>query len=152
MENVIHPNARRTQAKRAAEKAKLLEALRKSPIIQIACQQACIQSRSSYYRWRSEDPEFAKACDNAIGEGVELVSDLAESKLIQAIKEQNYSAISFWLRHRHPAYAEKLQIQAKVEAIDKPLTTEQVTVIRHAIELARLPSSYEHSPPPSPAE
>jgi len=152
MENPLHPNARRTQAKRDAEKARLVDALKKSPIIQIACQQAGIQSRSSYYRWRHEDSVFAKACDDAIGEGVELVSDLAESKLIQAIKEQNYSAISFWLRHRHPAYAEKLHIQAKVETVDKPLTPEQEAAVRRAIELARLPPPYEQPPPPNPAE
>lgn len=142
METPSHPNARRTQAKRGAEKARLIEAFRKTPIVQLACQQAGIQSRSSYYRWRHEDAEFAKACDDSIGEGVELVSDLAESKLIQAIKEQNYSAISFWLRHRHPAYAEKLHIQAKVE-VDKPLTPEQEAAIRRAIELARLPPPHD---------
>ena len=152
MENpTLHPNALRTQAKRDAEKVRLVEAFRKTPIVQLACQSAGVQSRSSYYRWRKEDPEFAKACDDAIGEGVELVSDLAESKLIQAIKEQNYSAISFWLRHRHPAYADKLNIQAKVE-VDKPLTSEQEAVIRRAIELARLPPPYDQSKPSTPAE
>ncbi len=152
METPLHPNARRTEAKREAEKTKLLNALRMTPIIQIACQQAGIQSRSSYYRWRREDPDFAKACDDAIGEGVELVSDLAESKLIQAIKDQNYSAISFWLRHRHPAYAEKLRIEAKVESVDKPLTPEQEAAIRRAVELARVPPQYDQPNPSSATE
>src|SRR5690606_31915769 len=123
-------------ARQEIQKAKVLDALAKSAIVQLACQQAGI-GRATYYRWRNDDQVFAKDCDDAIAEGVSLVSDMAESKLIQAIKDQNYSAISFWLRHRHPAYAAKLQIQAKVESIDKPLTPEQEEAIKRAIELAR---------------
>ena len=122
-------------AKREPKKSKLIEALRKAAIVQLACQQAGV-SRATYYRWRKENEKFALACDQAIAEGVSLVSDLAESKLITAIKEQNYSAIAFWLRHRHPAYNEKINIQAKVETTEKPLTPEQQAAIKRAIELA----------------
>lgn len=135
--------ARRAVAKRGAEKAKFLEALKKTPIIQLASQQSGLPSRATYYRWRKEDPEFAKAADEAIAEGVELVSDLAETKLIAAIKDGDFNAIRFWLKNRDPDYAEKLQIQAKVEAIDKPLTPEQEAVVRRAIELAQIkPTHY----------
>lgn len=113
------------------QKSALIEQLRRTPIIQVACEKTGI-GRASYYRWRKDDPDFAKACDEAMAEGVELVSDLAESKLIGAIKEQNHSAISFWLRHRHPAYAQKLQIQAKVET-EAPLTPEQEELVRRAL-------------------
>ncbi len=100
--------ARRMAAKREAEKAKFREALRKTPIIQLASQQSGIPSRATYYRWRKDDPEFAKDCDEAIGEGVELVSDLAETKLISAIKDGDFNAIRFWLKNRDPDYAVKL--------------------------------------------
>ena len=145
MENQLKPSSP-INARQETEKAKLLDALRKSAIVQLACQQAGI-GRATYYRWRKEDEEFAKACDEASAEGVSLVSDLAESKLINAIKEQNYHAIAFWLRHRHPAYAEKLQIQAKVETADKPLTPEQESAIRKAVELARVQPLYEPTEP-----
>jgi hypothetical protein len=114
-----------------AEKTALIEQLRRTPIVQVACEKAGI-GRASYYRWRKDDEDFAKACDEAMREGVELVSDLAESKLINGIKEQNHGAISFWLRHRHPAYAEKLQIRAKVET-DTALTPEQEELVRRAL-------------------
>lgn len=113
------------------EKAALIEQLRRTPIVQVACEKTGI-GRASYYRWRKDDPDFAKACDEAMDEGVGLVSDLAESKLINAIKEQNHGAISFWLRHRHPAYAQKLQIQAKVET-EASLTPEQEELVRRAL-------------------
>ncbi|MCC7004842.1 hypothetical protein IT397_02915 [Candidatus Nomurabacteria bacterium] len=129
-------------SRKEGQKAKILDALAKSAIVQLACQQAGI-GRATYYRWRNEDQDFAKSCDGAIEEGVSLISDMAESKLIQAIKDQNYSAISFWLRHRHPAYAAKLQIQAKVESLDKPLTPEQEEAIKRAVQLARINNTYE---------
>lgn len=122
------------EKRQEAQKTQLIEQIRRTPIIQVACEKTGI-GRASYYRWRQDDADFAKACDEALSEGIELVSDLAESKLISAIKEQNQSAISFWLRHRHPAYAQKLQIQAKVET-DVPLTPEQETVIRKALQYA----------------
>lgn len=141
--------ARRTVAKREAEKTRFLEALKKTPIIQLASQQSGLPSRATYYRWRKEDSEFAKAADDAITEGVELVSDLAETKLIAAIKDGDFNAIRFWLKNRDPDYAEKLQIQAKVESTDKSLTPEQEAIIRHAIELAELKSSYGEQQTPS---
>jgi hypothetical protein len=125
-------------ARQADERIKLLDALRKSPIVQIACQQAEV-ARATYYRWRKEDPDFAAACDDALSEGAELVSDMAESKLISAIKDQNFSAISFWLRNRHPAYADRLRIQAKIDQ-DRPLTPEQEELVRRSIELATAPN------------
>ena len=115
-----------------SQKTLLIEQLRRTPIIQVACEKTGV-SRASYYRWRTNDPDFVKAGDVAMAEGVELGSDLAESKLISSIKEQNHGAISFWLRHRHPAYAEKLQIQAKVEA-DISLSPEQAELVRRALK------------------
>jgi hypothetical protein len=150
MEN--HPTKSNTVSSRqASERLKLLDALRKSPIVQIACQQSGI-ARATYYRWRKDDADFAAACDDALSEGTELVSDMAESKLISAIKEQNFSAISFWLRNRHPAYADRLRIQAKVEG-DQPLTPEQEELVRRSIELAarttpQLPEHYEQPTEP----
>jgi predicted DNA binding protein len=142
----------RAVAKREAEKTRFLEALKKTPIVQLASQQSGLPSRATYYRWRKEDSEFAKAADDAIGEGVELVSDLAETKLIAAIKDGDFNAIRFWLKNRDPDYAEKLQIQAKVESTDKSLTPEQEAVIRRAIELAQLKPSYgQHETPALPS-
>ena len=63
-------------------KAKLLEMLMETPLIEPACQKAGV-SRSTYYRWRKEDSVFRKKADNVIGQGRLLVNDLAESKLMK---------------------------------------------------------------------
>lgn len=95
-------------------KGLFLEQLKKTPIIQIACEKLGI-SRASFYRWKAEDPEFAKGTDEATLEGYLLVNDLAESQLITAVKDRNLSAVTYWLRHHHPVYANRLELNAKIK-------------------------------------
>src|SRR5688572_4418894 len=87
----------------------LLEQLRKTPIVQIACEKTGI-SRMTYYRWKKEDENFSREADEAMGEGNLLINDLAESQLVAAIKDRNMTAIMNWLRHHHPAYTDKLEV------------------------------------------
>lgn len=104
------------------DKKRFLEALRDNHIVLAACRKVDV-SKTSYYRWRQEDPEFAKAADEAIAEGIELVNDAAESNIITAIKNKDKEASKFWLKSRHPAYAAKVRIEsAQPEA---PLTPEE---------------------------
>ena len=99
-------------------KAAFLEQLRKTPILQIACEKMGVH-RMSIYRWRQEDPEFAKAVDDAMHEGRLLVNDLAESQLIGAIKDRNMAAIIAWLKHNHPSYKTRVEIEGEVTTIQE---------------------------------
>ena len=45
-----------------------IEQLKKTPVVQIACEKLAI-SRASFYRWKVYDPAFAKAVDEAALEG-----------------------------------------------------------------------------------
>lgn len=133
---MANPVNEKISLRQSEDQAKLIAALRKSPIVQIACQQANV-SRATYYRWRKENTGFAKSCDEAINEGDELVNDMAESKLITAIKEQNFNAISFWLRKRSPRFRDRLEVTALNLPKDE-LTPEQEAVVREALRLASL--------------
>lgn len=117
-------------------KESILEQLRKTPIIQIACEKLSI-SRMSFYRWKKEDKEFAKKIDEALLDGQLLVNDLAESQLISAIKDRNMNAVMSWLKHHHPAYRAKLQIEGTVNTVQE-LSDEQKELVRKALELANL--------------
>jgi predicted DNA binding protein len=110
-----------------------LDELRKVPIIQVACEKTGL-SRNSVYRWRKKDKSFAKKMDEALAEGVELVNDMSESQLLTLIKDKNYPAISFWLRHRHTSYREKIEVTTKNED-GEHLTSEQKKIIRNALNL-----------------
>lgn len=118
-------------------KAQLLDELKKSPIIQVVCQKAGV-ARSTYYRWRAEDPAFAEAADQALTESTALMNDVAESQLISAIKEKNLTAIIFWLKNRHSAYATRVEISGHLKHENEALTPEQETIVQEALRLAGL--------------
>ena len=114
------------------EKEKMLKHLRKTPIIQVACNQVAV-SRATYYRWRREDKKFQKAADKAMKEGELLINDMGESQIISLIKEKDWRAISFWLKHHHSRYTNRIEVDAKINQIDEKLTPRQEAIVRKAL-------------------
>ncbi len=112
--------------------------LTKVPIVQVACEKTGI-SRNSVYKWRKTDPSFLKKMDTAIAEGVALVNDMSESQLLTLIKEKNYPAISFWLRHRNDNYKDKIEVTTKQD--NEQLSPSQQKVVRNALKLAAITKS-----------
>lgn len=120
----------------ATDKQLLLEQLRKTPIVEIACSKAEV-GRSSYYRWRKEDLQFAKDADEALRDGSLLMNDLAEGYLVSAIKDKNVSAITLWLRSHHPSYKTRIEIEGSINTIQE-LSPEEKEMVRKAFELANI--------------
>lgn len=121
---------------KAKNKTLIIEGLKKTPIIQLVCEKNGI-ARSSFYRWRKEDKEFAENVDKAIIQGNHLINDMAESQLISAIKDKNMTGIIFWLKNHHRTYADKLRLSGKIKTENK-LTPEQELEIKRALKLASL--------------
>jgi predicted ArsR family transcriptional regulator len=121
----------------ALDKKKLLVKLRTTPIVEVACKQTGVP-RSTYYRWRKDDEDFANECDEAIEHSAGLINDMAESQLISAIKDKNMSAIFFWLKHHHKSYKTRIEVDAKLQTIQQELTSEQTEVVARALRLAGL--------------
>lgn len=121
--------------KKIKSQNQFFDELRKIPIIQVACEKTGL-SRQSIYRWRKEDKKFSKKMDESITQGVAFINDMSESQLLTMIKEKNYSAISFWLKHRNDNYKNKLEITTK-ENVEE-LTSEQKIIIRKALRLSKL--------------
>ncbi len=119
--------------KKLKKKEEFLEKLRKIPIVLVACEKSGL-SRNTVYRWRKEDEKFKKEMEQALRDGEELVNDMSESQLLTMIKEKNWSAISFWLKHHHSAYRNRLEVSTA--NIQEELTTEEETIIREALRLA----------------
>ncbi len=115
-----------------------LNELQKVPIVQVACEKTGL-SRNSVYRWRKDDKEFLKKMDIALSEGVALVNDMSESQLLTLIKEKNYPAISFWLRHRNDNYKNKLEITTEDD--NEELTPSQAKIVKQALKLAKITKS-----------
>jgi hypothetical protein len=129
---------------RIVENKKLvIDRLKINPIIQIACKKAGI-SRATYYRWKKDDPEFVKEANKALREGSELISDMAESQLINQIRDKNMTAIIFWLKHHRQAYETRLKVKVNSDH-EESLTKEQQDLIERALAIANLRIKNEES-------
>lgn len=74
------------------------------PILEAVCKKVEV-SRSTVYRWRDEDPEFAKAFNEAMEAGTDVLDDVAESKLLELINRADSGAVFFYLKYRHHRYS-----------------------------------------------
>jgi ACT domain-containing protein len=126
-----------TKRRQAKSKELIIGQMKKTPIVQIACEKAGV-GRATYYRWRKEDKEFTKGADEALFEGSLLINDMAESQLIQAIRNQNLGAIVFWLKHHHANYTTKMEVTARLKSEKEALTPTQEALVEKALKLAAL--------------
>lgn len=123
--------------RQSVQKKELLERLKETPVVEVACRKIGI-ARATYYRWRINDEKFAKEAELALEAGSALVNDMAESQLLTAIKDQNMTAIIYWLNHHHPAYATKIEVTANLKNQNETLTPEQEALVTKALQLASL--------------
>ncbi len=123
--------------RQTALKKELLDKLKETPVVEVVCRKIGI-ARATYYRWRINDEKFSKETDIALNEGAALVNDMAESQLLSAIKDQNMTAIIFWLKHHHSAYATKVEVTANLKNQNETLTPEQEALVTKALQLASL--------------
>jgi len=121
------------EKRQSKNKELLLELLRKTPIVQIACEKIGV-GRATYYRWRKDSPEFTKQSDQALLDGNLLVNDMAESQLMSTIKDKNMTGIMFWLKHHHPAYLTKVEITSGSH--EEKLSPEEQDSVKKALIMA----------------
>lgn len=81
-------------------KKQIVELLEKTPIVLSVCSRVNI-ARSTFYRWKEEDPIFSHSVNEAMESGRSTINDLAINQLIMNIKNGNMTAIIFWLKHNH---------------------------------------------------
>ena len=128
--------------------------LRKGHVIEIVCQQ-CKITRQTLSRWKRESVEFAKVVDEAIAEGKEFLNDISEASLISAVKENNLSAIMYYLKHNHPSYKTRVEVEARI-LNSYQLSDEQKTLVSESLAKAVLPkiskNIKDNGTEPKPAE
>lgn len=86
-------------------KQDFLTHFRKTPVIEMVCNRVGL-ARSSLYRWLKDDKEFYQSYIDAQNEGREHLNDAMELNLIKLAKENNITAIIYYLKHNHPRYSE----------------------------------------------
>jgi ACT domain-containing protein len=118
------------------DKELIISQLKKTPIIQLACEKTGI-GRATFYRWKTKDKSFSKRAEVAIQEGSLLVNDLAESQLLSSIADKNMTAIIFWLKHHHPSYETRVEIKQASSGMEEKLTKRQQEIVREALKLSQ---------------
>ena len=122
------------QKRQIKKKELILEQLRKTPIVQIACDRAGV-GRASYYRWVKNDVKFANASEQALHDGNLLINDMAESQLLSGIKDKNMTAIIYWLKHKHPDYLTRVEISTNNKPKEE-FNPEQEEAVKKALLMA----------------
>ena len=122
------------EARQEREKTLIIERLREVPIVQVACRKAGV-GRATYYRWRQEDSVFARACEDALQEGNELINDMSESQIVSLIQEKKLPAIVLWLKHHSPTYGAKGRTSTR--PIEIELTTEQKKTVKRVLRIGK---------------
>ncbi len=122
--------------KKISHKDTFLNELRHIPIIQVACERSGL-SRNTVYRWRNTDLVFKQEMEKALIEGEALVNDMTESQLLSMIKEKNFSAVSFWLKHRNPRYRTRVELEGSIKTVQE-LSPEQKEMVKKALLTANV--------------
>ncbi|MEY4440450.1 MAG: hypothetical protein RLY49_76 [Candidatus Parcubacteria bacterium] len=124
-----------TQNQIAKQKALIVENLKKIPVKTIAYTKVGV-TRSTFYRWQSEDKEFEQLCLLAEKEGIENMNDMTEAQLLQMTKDRHWGSVRFWLVHNHPRFMskERIEMQHKKEE-RKALTEQQKALLKETLKL-----------------
>lgn len=115
----------------------VIEQLKKIPIVQIACEKSGV-SRATFYCWSLDDESFKEKSQKALNEGKTLINDMAESQLISSVKDKNFQAIAYWLKHNHPDYSNKIELSGKISTETEKLTPEQEELVKLSLQNAGL--------------
>jgi len=118
-------------------KEKFLNQLKQSPTIETTCQKIGV-SRATVYRWIANSRKFEKQVDDALKQGREFMSDVAENQLFSLIANREMSAIRLYLSTHNPRYSNKLEVSGSISNRDEPLTKQQKKLIREALKLSSL--------------
>lgn len=134
---MANTNLKKVEIKQKKQKELFIEQLKKVPIIQLVSERLDI-SRQTFYRWKRTDKKFSAECDKALEEGCTLINDLAESQLINAMKDKNLTAVMYWLNHRHNSYKNKLEVSGDIKIKKDELTKEEEKNIIRSLKLGSL--------------
>ena len=131
-------NTEKAIKKRQTNLKKLfLEQLKKTPTIEQSAQKIST-TRMTIYRLRKASKQFDFKVEEALREGREFVSDVAETQMFSKIGQVDTSMIRYFLSHNNARYKDKLEISGSINAKDEPLTAAQKKFIKQALNLSSL--------------
>ncbi len=85
----------------------------------------------TYYRWIKQSKPFKKEVEEAMKVGNEVVCDVAETQLLNLVKDGEFGAAKFVLQSLSKKYSTKVEVKHKVA--DQELTEEERQSVQDAI-------------------
>ncbi len=110
-------------------KQKLLEILEEAPNLGAALSRIGI-NRSTFSRWREDDPNFSLDVNHAVERAIEHTADNVELALLSSVREGKVPAQKYYLHHNHPRYMPKRFEEQQAN----PLTEERKQQIYRAMK------------------
>jgi hypothetical protein len=114
-------------------KKKMLDALELSlGIVTSACKAAGVH-RSTHYDWYNSDPQYRKSVDDVTN----ISLDFAETQLFQGMKENNMTAVIFYLKTKGKGrgFIERSEFEIKKSDPDlSELTTDEIRALLNGNE------------------
>jgi len=131
--------SRKNSIKQRQSKLKeaFLDQLKRTPTIETACQKVVV-SRATIYRWIKSNRSFEKKVDEALSEGRNFMSDIAENQLFSLIGDKKIEAIRLYLSTHNYRYSNKIELSGNIDTEEKTLTREEKKKIRAALKLSSL--------------
>jgi len=131
--------SRKNSIKQRQSKLKeaFLDQLKRTPTIETACQKVVV-SRATIYRWIRSNKTFEKKVDEALNEGRNFMSDIAENQLFSLIGDKKIEAIRLYLSTHNSRYSNKIELSGNIDTKEKSLTREEKKQIRAALKLSSL--------------
>ncbi|MCE9585611.1 hypothetical protein K8Q94_03265 [Candidatus Nomurabacteria bacterium] len=123
------------KARQDALKEAFIEQLKRTPVIEQACQKVKL-SRATIYRWVKEKKSFEKAMDAALEEGRNFMCDIAETQLFSLIGDKEFKAIALYLKTHSDRYGDTLEVKGLAE--EEALTKEERKQIKAALKLSSI--------------
>lgn len=117
-------------------KKQFLEQLKKTPTIEQSAQKIGT-SRMTIYRLRKASKKFDQRVEEALHEGREFVSDIAETQMFSLISQGKSEMIKYYLSHNNARYKDKLEISGGLDVKEEPPTAIQKKFIKQAFKLSR---------------
>ena len=86
----------------------IISFLERTPIMESACMKLDI-ARSTVYRWMNSDADFKSRVEHALENGRDTVNDVAESRLIEKVKNGDMGAVKYWLTNNNGRFKKSQQ-------------------------------------------
>jgi len=122
-------NAETIRKRHEFQKQKLLELLEEAPNLGAALARVGI-NRSTFGRWRDDDPNFSIEVRHAMERAIEHTADNVELALLSSAREGKVSAQRYYLDHNHPRYMPRREEESEEDV----LTEERKEQIYQAVK------------------